>query len=237
MTIPKSIAIALVRAQKAAHTVGKDGKNTFHGYKYASAESIITEARAALGEAGLACACVGWDWVRGADDDTDRVIVRYILASESEGETWECAPCSTPVLPEKGRPEDKAEATALTYNLGYFLRGLLLLPRVEEGAEVDTRDDSRAQPRRQRGAAKADPEALAMAFESAADSDAWRKANDEAKSGWKTLDEAARAIVRKAKTEATARLKASEERARAAEAQHSAEWAMATGGRDEVSDA
>jgi len=32
-------------------------------------------------------------------------------------------------------------ATALTYNLGYFLRGLLLLPRVEEGHEVDQRND------------------------------------------------------------------------------------------------
>jgi lysozyme len=48
------------------------------------------------------------------------------------------------------RPLDKAVATAMTYNLGYFLRGLLLLPRVEEGTDVDQRDDRTHEPKQVR---------------------------------------------------------------------------------------
>ena len=50
-------------------------------------------------------------------------------------------PFGVPVLPEKGRPIDKAEAGARTYALSYFLRDLLLIPRVDEGSDVDQRDD------------------------------------------------------------------------------------------------
>src|SRR5258707_6928030 len=50
----------------------------------------------------------------------------------------------TPIVEDKSRPMDKAVATALTYNLGYTLRGLLLLPRVED--EVDQRDDRKYEP-------------------------------------------------------------------------------------------
>lgn len=124
---------ALIAAQKAASAVEKGSKNTFHKYAYASAESIICEAREALSECGLAVITTDW-LVRD-----ERMHVVYLLVHGS-GESMEFR-TSTAVIPDKGRPLDKAEATALTYNLGYFLRGLLLLPRVEQGTQADERDD------------------------------------------------------------------------------------------------
>lgn len=151
-----AFAAALVKAQQAARSVEKDSSNSFHRYKYASAEAIIDEARSALVAAGIACLSTGWRFVPAAADASPRregrdgkpapvvvgrVYVQYRVLHES-GE-WMQFEASTPVIPESGRPEDKAEATALTYNAGYFLRGLLMLPRVEEGSQVDDRDDRR----------------------------------------------------------------------------------------------
>lgn len=128
---------ALIRAQKTAKEVAKSSENSYHRYAYASAESIIAEARDALGQHGLAVTA-SWTVVDG------RVNVQYILMHEDGAR--ESFFATTPIVPEKGRPVDKAEATALTYNMGYFLRGLLLLPRVEKGAEVDARDDRNHDP-------------------------------------------------------------------------------------------
>jgi hypothetical protein len=153
-----AFATALVKAQTAARSVEKDSSNSFHRYKYASAEAIIDEARSALVAAGIACLSTGWNFVPTAAEHVrpregkegkpapvvvGRVFVQYMVLHES-GE-WMQFEASTPVIPESGRPEDKAEATALTYNAGYFLRGLLMLPRVEEGSQVDDRHD-RPQP-------------------------------------------------------------------------------------------
>jgi hypothetical protein len=155
----KAIYAALVKAQAAARGVEKSSANQFHRYKYASAEAIIAEARDALNAAGLAVFVESFAYQPYKPDEAPppvetkggkrqaaavgRVVVRYRVAHES-GASLD-AVCSSPVIPESGRPEDKAEATALTYNLGYYLRGLLLLPRVEEGTDVDQRDDHQRQ--------------------------------------------------------------------------------------------
>jgi hypothetical protein len=141
---------AMVKAATTAQAVGKDAQNSFHKYAYASAESLLDEGRTALTSAGLHAMTMGWVFdpapiVIGADGEVvwrgviGRMFVRYRLVHTS-GE-WLDFEASTPVLPEKGRPEDKAEATALTYNAGYFIRGLLMLPRVEAG-QVDERKDA-----------------------------------------------------------------------------------------------
>lgn len=126
------LAKALVNAQQSAQAVHKDSRNEWHKYAYASAEAIISEARTALSCAGLALLPVSWSVVDGA-----RVRVKYRLVHIS-GESMDLD-TETSVVPEKGRPQDKAEACALTYSLSYLLRGLLLLPRVED--EPDRRDD------------------------------------------------------------------------------------------------
>src|SRR5207247_10285919 len=134
----KELYAALVEAAANAKAVEKDSTNSYHKYKYASAEAIMDEARGALTSAGLHALTVGWEFVPRAVEATGpdgearmfggvagRMVVRYRLVHKS-GE-WLDFELSTPVIPEKGRPEDKAEATALAYNAGYFLRGLLML--------------------------------------------------------------------------------------------------------------
>ena len=133
---------ALVEAQKIAKSVGKDKSNSFHRYKYASAEAMIEEARGALTEAGLAFRCVGA--IASTPDGKPPMLLVCYKLSHISGE-HEIIESETPIIEEKGRPFDKAVATAKTYDLGYTLRGLLLLPRVEE--EVDERDDRRYEPK------------------------------------------------------------------------------------------
>lgn len=145
---------ALVKAAASAQAVGKDATNSYHKYAYASAESLLDEARAALTSAGLTAFPMGWTFEESPAPPTifgddgkpmavrgviGRMHVRYRLIHISA--QWIDFESSTPVIPEKGRPEDKAEATALTYNFGYFVRGLLMLPRVEAG-QVDERKDA-----------------------------------------------------------------------------------------------
>lgn len=133
---------ALARAQAQAQGVEKGSVNTFHRYKYASAEDVIAVSREALAGTGLAFLCLSATVQWG---EPAVLTCRYALVHES-GASMELV-SETPVIPEKGRPEDKAVATAKTYDLGYALRGLLLLPRVEEGADADQRDDRHREPR------------------------------------------------------------------------------------------
>lgn len=145
---------ALARAIGRAGAVGKDAENSFHRYKYASAEGLIAEAREALAAEEVAVFSSSWQVVDRERENATAlgyfadVLVVYTVA-HSSGASMLCT-ASTPVISEKGRPEDKAVATALTYNLGYFLRGLLLLPRVDEDHDVDRRDDRGYEPQHSR---------------------------------------------------------------------------------------
>jgi len=142
MTEWKSLAAALVKAQLAAEAVGKDKANAFHKYKYASAEAMLAEGREALASAGLALMQLGWS----VSDSLGKLHVKYMLLHDSgEHLTWTT---ETSIIPDKGRPQDKAEAAALTYSIAYTIRGLLLLPRVDDQASVDARDDRHHEPRR-----------------------------------------------------------------------------------------
>lgn len=148
---PCAIIAALVLAQRAAKSVGKDGKNDWHGYRYATAESMLEEGRAALLSAGLVLMQTWWS-VRppAVEGEVARLGIRYVLAHES-GATWELEREHS-VIPEKGRPVDKAEAGALTASFGYTMRGLLALPRIEQGTDIDERDDRKYEPPRARAA-------------------------------------------------------------------------------------
>jgi hypothetical protein len=168
--IPAKVAIALVKAQRVVKRVGHDAANSHHGYRYTSAEAVIDNATAWLDQAGLALVQYGWhrvapaaeEWmfidgtgktVAAEESAPARLTIFYALCHDS-GEVWEMPPVSIPVLPEKGRPLDKAEATALTYSLGYVLRGLLKIPRSDDGTDVNQRpddDEDRASHRAGRG--------------------------------------------------------------------------------------
>lgn len=148
-----TLAAALVAAQARARAVAKDSENTWHKYAYASAEAIMAEARDALNPEGLACVMTGWFLqhfpvaVEAPNAEHGTVSVTgwtvtalFTTLHAASGEKID-GTAQYHVIPEKGRPLDKATATALTYAEGYYLRGLLCLPRVERGSEVDERND------------------------------------------------------------------------------------------------
>lgn len=135
---------ALAKAQQAARGVEKSKQVAFgNRYKYASGEDVVAEARRAMAAEGLAFTVVGY--AVSHRDGMLWLTSRYLL-THSSGESLDIS-SETPIIPDKGRPEDKATATAKTYDLSYVLRGVLLLERVEEGAEVDARDDTNYEPK------------------------------------------------------------------------------------------
>jgi hypothetical protein len=153
MSKNETLASALLAAQKALPSVGKDAKNSFHHYSYVSAEAMIGACRDALHGAGLTVRRAGWKF----DGTPEGGIVNstFVLSHGPTGESvsdeiaWIC-------VPEKGRPIDKAMAGALTSSLGYYLRDLLLVPREDE-SEMDRRDDTKYEPRKAPAPARSNP--------------------------------------------------------------------------------
>ena len=139
-----ALAAALNQAQGAAGAVSKGSRNDYHRYRYASAEALIEEGRSALHGAGLALV-PGRQAVDLGTGDGMAVLKRTYTLIHSGGGSLTMSQ-EWPIIPEKGRPMDKAVASAVTASLGYFLRDLLLMPRVDPADDLDsnTRD---SQPR------------------------------------------------------------------------------------------
>lgn len=168
-TAQKALHDAIASAQGEAHAVEKDSRNQFHKYNYVSAEAMITDAKKVLGKHGLALVPQGFDLVpnpglmletmnsRGEKSRHDAAGVlrsSWLLMHKGGGSLQVSS--AWPVVPEAGRPLDKAVAAARTASLNYLLRDLLQFPRVEEGTELD--DDSRdAAPPQRQAAPKAPP--------------------------------------------------------------------------------
>lgn len=135
--LSKAVATARDHCKMAA----KDGWNDYHKFKYSTADGVIETAKEALAFTGVAIIphkqkmsilMVGNTAIYALD--------RTWLLCHSSGE---CVPMvleGWPVIPEKGRPLDKALAVALTTSLSYLLRDLLQMPRGDE-AEMNARDD------------------------------------------------------------------------------------------------
>lgn len=136
-----NLAAALVQAIAACQVVPHDAENTYHRYRYTSAEAILTEARQALSSNGLAVIPVSQSVNGHEREGPDRYeLVQQRLLLHTSGESVLC--CSAwPIIPEKGRPLDKATAAADTISLAYFLRDLLQMPRVDQADDVSARDD------------------------------------------------------------------------------------------------
>jgi hypothetical protein len=143
----KKLFAALVVAQRAAKSVTKDSHNEHHHYSYASAESVIEVARAALGEAGLALMATTWRFVERPQGDPSAAGAVHVTYRLVHGESGESEDFKSEwfVVEERGRPLDRAVAIALTANLAYFLRGLLLLPRPDDEEGRATRRERPAQ--------------------------------------------------------------------------------------------
>lgn len=141
---------ALIAAQLNAKAVEKNSENTWHKYKYASAEALIEEARAALNTAGLATIMERWEILPPRQGSEYQIIKIYFKTLHDSSDDTLAGDVEYHIFPEKGRPDDKATATALTYAEGYYLRGLLCLPRVDAETDVDQRNDKGFDPDRRR---------------------------------------------------------------------------------------
>ena len=136
------LAAALIEARRQCRAVEKDSTNTFHKYKYASSEAIIEEAKAALDSSGIAVIPVELSVNGHTKEGEDRFeLSRKFLLEHVSGEQRLCA-CNWPICPEKGRPLDKATAIADTLSLAYFLRDLLMMPRVDPSDDLAGRNDT-----------------------------------------------------------------------------------------------
>jgi hypothetical protein len=135
------LAAALSKAQAEARGVEKDARNQFHRYDYASAEGIIRECKAHLAAHGLAVVPRSTELVPSTimAEVAPFVLRRGWVLTHESGQHLHLSQ-DWVVVPEKGRPLDKAVAAADTASLGYFLRDLLQLPRVEKGTDLDANE-------------------------------------------------------------------------------------------------
>lgn len=154
-SIPPSVAAGLVKARRAVKAVEKQATNAHQKYRYASADAIMAEGLAALSEGGLTFSTLAWsvctvERQRSIATEGGEIVTvpevglrlrcTHVLAAEDGA----CVVVTTDdaILPQNGRPEDKATFGALTEAYAYALRGLLGIPRVDESISVSGRDDS-----------------------------------------------------------------------------------------------
>jgi hypothetical protein len=135
------LAKGLLAAIAQCKPVPKGARNDFHKYAYAEADAIIEEGRAALLAGGCALLPVSASLNGSEREGPDRFeLVRVFVLIHSSGQavplqvTW-------PVVPDRGRPLDKATAAADTLSLAYLLRDLLLMNRVDPADDVAGRQD------------------------------------------------------------------------------------------------
>jgi hypothetical protein len=137
-----SLLAAFAAAQHDASQVSKRGKNEEgndgRGYAYALAEDIIIEAKAILRRHGLAVLPISTELreskiaVGGVE-----LVSHFVLLHASSGQERDLGERVWPVIAGPDQTLDRAHASADTSLLAYFLRNLLQMPRVEDGADAD----------------------------------------------------------------------------------------------------
>lgn len=163
-TKPKTVFEALLGAQKALEGIEKNGRNDFHNYDYVTAEAMISACRLVLHEAGLVLSAGDVELIPCADDMMIVRIGRTLSLAGAETVTFTR---DWPAVLSKGRPMDKAVAGALTADLSYTLRDLLLIPRGdEEGVGLDdtkrSAAEAKSEPRRRAPAKRSAPAPVAV---------------------------------------------------------------------------
>jgi hypothetical protein len=140
------LAAALATARERCKAAAKDRRNEYQKYDYASSESIITEAAEALKSTGLSPVLTSPRLhVAGSGNMAIYTLTRHIHLIHTSGESVYMDELEWPVLPDKGRPPDKAFAIAITTSLAYFLRDLLLMPRgAQDDMDAHTEEPSAA---------------------------------------------------------------------------------------------
>lgn len=125
---------ALHAAQFEANRIDKDSKNTFSNYDYTSAESMMSMWTEISGRHGLALFPMELN-IRYNPGDPPILQTTWLL-SHIRGEDRTLT-MEWPIVTGKGKPMDKAIASARTSSLGYLIRDLLVAPRIHPTDDMD----------------------------------------------------------------------------------------------------
>lgn len=142
---PQTLDQALMKAQAAMAGLAEDSYNDYAGFGYVSAEAMIEASRSVLLDNGLVLIRLGYQYDYFNEDGVGRLDSDFSLTHVETGQT-RVYRAPFPYVVGKGKPPDKALATALTTSLSYFLRDLLLIPRKGAGDDMSARDDEDVKP-------------------------------------------------------------------------------------------
>ena len=124
--MPKTISTAINNITREIQMLGKDGKNEFQKYNYASIDKFLSTVNPLAGHFGL---------IITQDEETCKIITdtqgrpwlnivyRFIL-SHKDGDTWQYTPRRTIYCEMKG---GQAMGAAQSYALKQFMRSLFLI--------------------------------------------------------------------------------------------------------------
>lgn len=139
---------ALLESQRAvrdqAHDSQATGGERGGAFRYTSAEAVIGEARRAFNAAGLVHLPTGHLVAHGGE--RYEIETLHLLHDTVGGATMEIR-STRPVLHHRGMKVDKATCAALTNDIHYTARALLLMARPDEAVPpLEDRDDASIEP-------------------------------------------------------------------------------------------
>lgn len=146
---------ALLEAQKSLGGISKDKFNEFSKYKYTSSEHLVSVARRVLLTNGLVVGRRNWSFEESANSlirtslpseeskDSQLLNVRskFFVSHPASGECFE-EDVFFPAIIRKGTTPDKAICASLSTALAYWLRDILLLPRIDDPYSMEKRNDN-----------------------------------------------------------------------------------------------
>ena len=125
-----TLATALAAAHASADRIDKDSRNDFARYDYTRAEALMA-MWTKIGEAhGLSLSPAALNIEGG-------VLRTCWILEHAESEGTREIRMDWPIVEAKGKPMDKAVASARTSSLGYLIRDLLIAPRVHPTDDMD----------------------------------------------------------------------------------------------------
>lgn len=137
-----ALADALDKARQKCKNAENDRRNEHHKYDYTSAEGIFDAAKEAMDGTGLTLIPVKETLgTYGNGQMAFHSLTRTLILAHSSGEAVPLIIENWPVIPDRGRPLDKAYCAALTTSLAYKYRDLLCMPRVKHEDDIADRDD------------------------------------------------------------------------------------------------
>ena len=133
--MPEAVAKAVTDVMKKVRGVEKTGKNSFHGYKYATIGELMAVLQPSMADAGLIITQTELD----AREMHGMLAIRYAFSlSHSSGATWRDALIHTglaTMINAKGVVDDKAANKCMQAARKYALLALFHIPSLEEGDE------------------------------------------------------------------------------------------------------